>query len=108
MNRERARQELKLVPIPVMQILVVVLFAFVMVHVQEVMIPFDCIPCGRERRGGPASSFIITPRCLAVSTDIICDGNEHSWMVTISYLLLFFIFCYAMGLMYLVYIAWRW
>merc|ERR1719271_1151952 len=89
---DRARAELKIVPVPIMQIIVVVMFAFVMMHVQEILIPFDCQPCGRERfkYEGDATNtaFDVDVFCLAKTSQIICGEGEHVFMKVVSYGLL--------------------
>ena len=60
-----AKVELKFIPVPIMQVLVVVFFAFVMVHVQLILSPWKCMECG-DFRENPGR------QCMAASTNIVC------------------------------------
>jgi hypothetical protein len=45
-GKELAKEQISHIPIPIMQVLVFVFFAFVMWHIQLILQPFACIPCG--------------------------------------------------------------
>jgi hypothetical protein len=96
-DRDRAKLEAKIIPIPVMQVLIFVMFAWIMVHVEKILIPYGCVPCG------PVGQM-----CLARSTGIICGSGEHQMMKWISRTLLFFLMLYMAAMMGLMYYAFLW
>jgi len=94
---QHVQQQLGMVPLPVLHIFCVVLFAFIMLHVQLVLVPTDCIPCGLP------GEF-----CLAAQSQIKCGSDVHTEMVVVSNILFVFMAIYTISLMVLLRKAWVW
>jgi hypothetical protein len=97
-GKGRAKEELKWIPIPVMQVVFVSFFAFVMWHLQLILKPYDCRPCHN-----PGES------CLNIGTEIRCYASPEHWaMVYVTRFLLFGLALYVITLLWIMNMAWRW